>query len=731
MINKNLIKNKKMLLILGLSTSITLCSVSSYAKSTDTIKNEQKIQQESKKPIVELSKEEIKFHKDMINGKIVLNVYGVESKYNLSIQITLNKHNNANWYEYKIEDLKKRYNEAMTKAYPKESNFLSKFKGKFFISYTEDGKKTTRSRDFFIKEKYDKLNVEFIQRKNKEDFAKFKISFPDNKNFEKTAITNQFSKLKITKGSETEVLEIKKENSKIQIKNGYLEYKIDKNTKDETEFSFSQTGANFNDSDITKINYKVDKKETDEILNKIDNMQDETKQVHKITFDKYKEAINKKDITQKELDDINLGLGLLVKPALNDEIPVSRKKAVDTIKTLTNLSEKKQREYIAKISIFNKKVDLEKINLILEQAKKENQDIKDNKQKEQEKLEKEKQKQKEEIERQEKEKQRQKEEQEKLEREKQRQKEESERQEREKQKQKEQEKEKQRQKEEQEKLEREKQRQKEETERQEREKQRQKEEQEKLEKEKQKQKEEQEKEKQKQKEEQERQEREKQKQKEEQEKQEKEKQRQKEEQEKLEREKQRKKEEQEKLEREKQRKKEEQERQEREKQRQKEEQERLENTENKNIKLLNGKNQVFNKSKQRRISFRLSTDISEFKGVYLDEKLVSSSNYTLKRGSTIITFNENFSKSLKDGSHEFKFKFKEGFAKTTVIVKNNNNDNSNNSNNNNNNNNNNNKENETRNKNKMPKTNIKSSSLLLGLVSTVLIMFSYFKRKIK
>lgn len=148
MTNKNLIKNKKMLLMLGLSTSITLCSVSSYAKSTDTIKNEQKIQQESKKPIIELSKEEIKFHKDMINGKIVLNVYGVESKYNLGIQITLNKHNNANWYEYKIEDLKKRYNEAMKKTYPKESNFLSKFKGKFFVSYTEDGKKTTRSRDF-------------------------------------------------------------------------------------------------------------------------------------------------------------------------------------------------------------------------------------------------------------------------------------------------------------------------------------------------------------------------------------------------------------------------------------------------------------------------------------------------------------------------------------------------------------------------------------------------------
>ena len=600
MINKNLIKNKKMLLMLGLSTSITLCSVSSYAKSTDTIKNEQKIQQESKNPIVELSKEEIKFHKDMINGKIVLNVYGVESKYNLSIQITLNKHNNANWYEYKIEDLKKRYNEAMTKAYPKESNFLSKFKGKFFISYTEDGKKTTRSRDFFIKEKYDKLNVEFIQRKNKEDFAKFKISFPDNKNFEKTAITNQFSKLKITKGSKTEVLEIKKENSKIQIKNGYLEYKIDKNTKDETEFSFSQTGLNFNDSDITKINYKVDKKETDEILNKIDNVQDETKQVHKITFDKYKEAVNKKDITQKELDDINLGLGLLVKPALNDEIPVSRKKAVDTIKTLTNLSEKKQREYIAKISIFNKKVDLEKINSILEQAKKENQDIKDNKKKEQENLEREKQREKEEAERQEKEKQRQKEETERQEKEKQKQKEEAERQEKEKQRQ----------------------------------------EQEKLEK-------------------------------------------------------------------------------------QRQEQERIENTENKNIKLLNGKNQVFNKSKQRRISFRLSTDISEFKDVYIDGKLVSSSNYTLKRGSTIITFNENFSKSLKDGSHEFKFKFKEGFAKTTVIVKNNNNDNKDN------NNNNNKKENKTRNKNKIPKTNIKSSSILLALVSTVLIMFSYFKKKIK
>ena len=42
--------------------------------------------------------------------------------------------------------------------------------------------------------------------------------------------------------------------------------------------------------------------------------------------------------------------------------------------------------------------------------------------------------------------------------------------------------------------------------------------------------------------------------------------------------------------------------------------------------------------------------------------------YTVKKGSTIITFNKEFIKTLKEGSHDIKFEFKNGLAKAKLIV---------------------------------------------------------------
>ena len=64
----------------------------------------------------------------------------------------------------------------------------------------------------------------------------------------------------------------------------------------------------------------------------------------------------------------------------------------------------------------------------------------------------------------------------------------------------------------------------------------------------------------------------------------------------------------------------------------------------------------------------MDANVKDFINAYVDEHLVDKSMYTVKKGSTIITFNKEFIKTLKEGSHDIKFEFKNGLAKTKLIV---------------------------------------------------------------
>lgn len=136
------------------------------------------------------------------------------------------------------------------------------------------------------------------------------------------------------------------------------------------------------------------------------------------------------------------------------------------------------------------------------------------------------------------------------------------------------------------------------------------------------------------------------------------------------------------------------------------------NEDKKDIEFISGENQTINLNSNEKLSFRLNADVKDFVDAYVDGKVVDKSMYDLKTGSTIVEFKKDFVNELTIGKHEFKFEFKQGFAKTNVFVE---------------------KE-EIKNpknkvkKQKLPKTNIYSFSSLSLILSFVSMAYS-LKRK--
>lgn len=67
--------------------------------------------------------------------------------------------------------------------------------------------------------------------------------------------------------------------------------------------------------------------------------------------------------------------------------------------------------------------------------------------------------------------------------------------------------------------------------------------------------------------------------------------------------------------------------------------------------ILEGKDSVIDLTKGASFAFRSSADVETFKGVKVDSSVVSSSNYTVTSGSTIITFTKEYAATLSRGNH--------------------------------------------------------------------------------
>ena len=88
-------------------------------------------------------------------------------------------------------------------------------------------------------------------------------------------------------------------------------------------------------------------------------------------------------------------------------------------------------------------------------------------------------------------------------------------------------------------------------------------------------------------------------------------------------------------------------------------------------KVLEGENQKISNDKE--LTFRMNIDYAKFKEegkVYIDGELVDSSNYTSKEGSTIITFNSNYVKTLSNKEHTLKVVVNDGEVVTHFTIDN-------------------------------------------------------------
>lgn len=61
--------------------------------------------------------------------------------------------------------------------------------------------------------------------------------------------------------------------------------------------------------------------------------------------------------------------------------------------------------------------------------------------------------------------------------------------------------------------------------------------------------------------------------------------------------------------------------------------------------------------------------LDKLTGIYVDDKLVDAANYTLKSGSTILTFKAAYLNTLSVGTHKVRFQYNDGSAETTFVIK--------------------------------------------------------------
>ncbi len=84
------------------------------------------------------------------------------------------------------------------------------------------------------------------------------------------------------------------------------------------------------------------------------------------------------------------------------------------------------------------------------------------------------------------------------------------------------------------------------------------------------------------------------------------------------------------------------------------------------LEFLNGEKQDFNIEGKDLLTFRIDADVNLLEDVYIDTEIVDPKNYTVKSGSTIITFTKEFTKKLKTGEHTLLASYSDGtYAETT------------------------------------------------------------------
>ena len=86
-------------------------------------------------------------------------------------------------------------------------------------------------------------------------------------------------------------------------------------------------------------------------------------------------------------------------------------------------------------------------------------------------------------------------------------------------------------------------------------------------------------------------------------------------------------------------------------------------------KFVSGANQEWTKGSKDGLTFKIDTDIKEFKKVLVDGKELKDTDYDIKSGSTILTLKTSFLDTLSAGKHKIRFEFNTGSVEAYFTVK--------------------------------------------------------------
>ena len=84
--------------------------------------------------------------------------------------------------------------------------------------------------------------------------------------------------------------------------------------------------------------------------------------------------------------------------------------------------------------------------------------------------------------------------------------------------------------------------------------------------------------------------------------------------------------------------------------------------------IIDGAKQVYEVGQATPLSFRSNAPIDTFKEVRVDSEVVDSSHYTVTEGSTIVTFDDEYSAALSAGDHEVAIVSEDGTASTSFTI---------------------------------------------------------------
>lgn len=86
-------------------------------------------------------------------------------------------------------------------------------------------------------------------------------------------------------------------------------------------------------------------------------------------------------------------------------------------------------------------------------------------------------------------------------------------------------------------------------------------------------------------------------------------------------------------------------------------------------KIIEGENSSWIKNIDNTLIFRIDGDFSKFVGIKVDDSWVDSENYTVASGSTIVTMNSEYLKTLSADEHKITFVYTDGECSTIFKIK--------------------------------------------------------------